>query len=55
LGWIDLRDLAALELQENPGADVLNGIAFHGETGRIFVTGKFWSSIYQIRLLSSSE
>jgi len=55
LGWIDLRDLAALELQENPGADVLNGIAFHGETGRIFVTGKLWSSIYQIRLLSSSE
>lgn len=50
LGWIDLTELQVKESRENPGLDVLNGIAFDPETGRIFVTGKLWSRIYEIRL-----
>ncbi len=55
LGWIDLRELAAQEREVNPGADVLNGIAFDGDTGRVVVTGKLWSRIYAIRLLPAAE
>lgn len=31
--------------------DVLNGIAYDSENGRIFVTGKNWSKMFEIRLL----
>jgi glutamine cyclotransferase len=29
---------------------VLNGIAFDAATGRIFVTGKWWPKVFEIRL-----
>ncbi|MBQ9961845.1 MAG: glutaminyl-peptide cyclotransferase, partial [Alistipes sp.] len=31
--------------------DVLNGIAYDSENKRIFVTGKNWSKMFEIRLL----
>lgn len=31
--------------------EVLNGIAFDKETGRIFVTGKHWSKLFEIELI----
>jgi glutamine cyclotransferase len=31
--------------------DVLNGIAYEAETGRLFVTGKLWPSVFEIELL----
>jgi glutamine cyclotransferase len=38
-------------LNEQRGVDdVLNGIAFDHETGRLFVTGKLWSTLYEIKL-----
>lgn len=43
LGWIDFSDLTELEPR-----GVLNGIAKKGE--RIFVTGKRWTSIYQVEI-----
>lgn len=52
LGWIDLRDLVAQEIKENPKADVLNGIAWDPETDRLFVTGKLWANLYEIRLVA---
>jgi len=45
--WIDLRELAA----KHPHGDVLNGIAYDAAQDRLFVTGKFWSSLYEIELL----
>ena len=47
---IDLRSLVAA----NEGADpegVLNGIAHDPATGRLFVTGKLWPNLYEIRLV----
>lgn len=46
LGWIDLSALT----EEQPGG-VLNGIASRGR--RIFVTGKRWTSVYQVRIVAS--
>ena len=49
LGLIDLTGILAKE-DRNGNEDVLNGIAYHGEQGKIFVTGKRYSFIYEIRL-----
>ncbi len=44
-------DLAVLRpIQGNPRADVLNGIAYDPATKRLFVTGKLWGSLYEIRV-----
>jgi glutamine cyclotransferase len=48
LGWIDLRGLKAK--QGNPDADVLNGIAYDPAQDRLYVTGKKWSKLFEIRL-----
>ena len=32
-------------------ADVLNGIAHDPATGRLFVTGKLWPALYEIRVV----
>jgi len=49
LQWIDLADI--LRANERTAAtDVLNGIAFDDETGHLFVTGKLWPSMFEIRL-----
>ncbi len=34
--------------RNNPGADVLNGIAYDSLTDKIYVTGKLWPAIYEI-------
>ena len=33
-----------------PDTDVLNGIAYDSGTGRIYVTGKNWPRLYEIRI-----
>ncbi len=47
LGWIDCRSLAPPDADSNK---VLNGIAFDAKTGRLFVTGKYWDKLYEIRV-----
>ena len=37
------------------GADVLNGIAYDPVAGRIFVTGKLWDKVYEIRVIRPIE
>ena len=32
-------------------ADVLNGIAYDAENDRIFVTGKFWPTLFEVELV----
>jgi glutamine cyclotransferase len=47
-GWIDLT---ALAIQNGRDRDsVLNGIAYDRERDRLFVTGKYWSNLYEIDL-----
>ncbi len=50
LGWIDLQGLLSPMYQRHPDA-VLNGIAYDAATKRLFVTGKLWPNIYEIRLV----
>jgi glutaminyl-peptide cyclotransferase len=50
LGWIDLRGLLPEE-DRKKGAEVLNGIAYDTKKGRLFVTGKFWPKLFEIRLV----
>jgi glutaminyl-peptide cyclotransferase len=48
IGWIDLTGL--LSGAERRGTDVLNGIAYDAKQGRLFVTGKRWPKLFEIRL-----
>jgi glutaminyl-peptide cyclotransferase len=47
--YIDLEGLFP-QNERNPEAEVLNGIAYDPATKRIFVTGKRWSKLYEIRV-----
>jgi glutamine cyclotransferase len=49
VGWIDLSGLSS-HFNENTSIDVLNGIAFDGEEGRLFVTGKLWPKLFEIKI-----
>jgi len=48
-GWVDLRGL--LRPGERLGTDVLNGIAYDAPRDRLFVTGKLWPKLFEIRLV----
>jgi len=50
MAWLDLSDLRKEILRTERDLDVLNGIAYDPETRRIWVTGKRWPAIFQIRL-----
>jgi glutaminyl-peptide cyclotransferase len=49
-GWIDLAGL--LTPRESAGVDVLNGIAYDAAGDRLFVTGKLWPKVFEIRLIA---
>lgn len=34
-----------------PDTDVLNGIACHAPTGKIYLTGKYWKRMYEVKLV----
>jgi glutamine cyclotransferase len=51
LGWIDAAGLLKPEDLNGQPVDVLNGIAYDAATGRIFLTGKLWPKIFEVRLL----
>ena len=50
VGVLDLTPLAQEARLDNPGADVLNGIAYHPATKLLIVTGKQWPSTYVLQL-----
>jgi glutaminyl-peptide cyclotransferase len=49
LGAIDFRGLLAPE-DRQANTDVLNGIAYDAAGDRLFVTGKFWPKLFEVRL-----
>jgi glutaminyl-peptide cyclotransferase len=48
-GWIDLKGLLSAKDQAQ-GVDVLNGIAYDAAGDRLFVTGKLWPKVFEIRI-----
>jgi glutamine cyclotransferase len=50
LGWIDLKGLLADSERATPEA-VLNGIAYDSVHDRLFVTGKLWPKLFEIRVV----
>jgi len=50
VGWIDLTGLMDFPPPRDTDA-VLNGIAYDAEKERLFVTGKLWPRLYEIRLV----
>ena len=53
IGWIDMHGLLAKQrsqVRAQPHSLVLNGIAYHAKSGRLYVTGKQWDKMYQVRI-----
>ena len=48
-GWVDLHGL--LSPAERARVDVLNGIAYDEAGDRLFVTGKWWPTVFQIEIV----
>jgi glutaminyl-peptide cyclotransferase len=53
VGWIDLAGILP-RMERRGGEDVLNGIAYDAAEDRIFVTGKNWPKLFEIRLRQRS-
>ncbi len=52
INWYDLSNLHYM-VKAGGKVGVLNGIAFDKQKGRIFVTGKLWPKVFEIKLLDS--
>ncbi|HKC72272.1 MAG TPA: glutaminyl-peptide cyclotransferase [Terriglobales bacterium] len=50
LGWIDLSGLMDKSQLSDPDA-VLNGIAYDSRLDRLFVTGKLWPKLFEIKVV----
>ncbi|MCI0659534.1 MAG: glutaminyl-peptide cyclotransferase [Acidobacteria bacterium] len=50
IAWIDLTGLLTSEDRPTDPGGVLNGIAYDPDNQRVFVTGKLWPKLFEIRL-----
>ena len=50
-GIVDLRGLLEAEDMVPGETDVLNGVAYDGEDGVFYVTGKYWPKLFKIELI----
>ena len=50
VGWIDCPGL--LTPQEAEGVDVMNGIAYDSFGDRIFLTGKLWPKLFEVKIVA---
>jgi len=50
IAWIDLTGLLPAE-QKVDGESVLNGIAYDAQHDRLFVTGKQWPTLFEIKVI----
>ena len=51
--YVDLRGL--LSPEERAGTDVLNGVAYDAEHDRLFITGKLWPKLFEIKVIESGR
>ncbi len=49
-GWIYLQGLLSRQELNKP-VDVLNGIAYDAAIDRLFITGKFWPKLFEIKIV----
>jgi glutaminyl-peptide cyclotransferase len=49
VGRLDLTSLVSTARNNYPDADVLNGIAYDSVSDKVFVTGKLWPNLYEIK------
>lgn len=49
-GWIDFAGLLS-PADAARGADVMNGIAYDAATDRLFVTGKLWPKLFEVKIV----
>jgi glutaminyl-peptide cyclotransferase len=49
--WIDLTGLLDASDRASGEVDVLNGIAYDAKTDRLFVTGKRWPKLFEVKLV----
>jgi glutamine cyclotransferase len=50
VGWIDLSGILS-PIYRRGSDSVLNGIAYDAKQKRLFVTGKLWPSIFEIKVV----
>lgn len=53
LGWIDMRGL--LRPEEMRDIDVMNGIAYDAKGDRLFVTGKLWPKLFEVKITGPGQ
>ena len=46
---LDFSDLANRVQSKDPQINVLNGIAYDSAANKIYITGKWWPELYEIR------
>lgn len=49
VGLIDLTPLYLKAIKENPQSEATNGIAYDSQKDKVFITGKFWPYIFEIK------
>jgi len=54
VGWIDLTGILNNE-RIDYSIDVMNGIAYDSVSDRLFVTGKLWPQVFEIRLIKKAD
>jgi len=55
VGWIDCTGLLNPQDRNSGSSDfVLNGIAYDAKNDRLFVTGKNWPKLFEIKLVKKS-
>jgi glutamine cyclotransferase len=54
LAWIDLSGLLSAG-EKSEAEAVLNGIAYDAEHDRLFVTGKLWPKLFEIRVVAKTQ
>jgi glutamine cyclotransferase len=50
LGWINLQGLLSAPYKKPSAEAVLNGIAYDSQGDKLFVTGKLWPRLYEIKI-----
>jgi len=55
LSKINLSGILSMMYKSEKEVDVLNGIAINPENGKIYVTGKLWPEIFEIKLIPQAQ